>query len=88
MLLSYTNHRKVKAVQKPHTFKLLSFNDATKVHFLALQGERELAVHEYEGSFYFTIASGSIDAPDFVEEECTSLQQAYAHLVRNLDVPL
>lgn len=88
MLPSYTNHRKVKAVQQPRSFKLLSFNDTTEVHFLALQGDREIAIHEYEGVFYFTIASGSTDAPDFVEEECTSLQQAYTHLVRNLDVPL
>jgi hypothetical protein len=70
------------------TATLMSFNDETVVHFFAVQGEREHAIHEYDGAFYYTLASGSVDAPDFIEEECFTLPQAYAHLIRNLDVPL
>jgi hypothetical protein len=74
------------------TAQLISFNDETLIHFFAIQNEsgeyREHAIHEYDGSFYYTLASGFVDAPDFVEEECATLHQAYAHLIRNLDVPL
>lgn len=75
------------------TATLMSFNDDTKVHFFAKQRDayglfREHAIHEYDGAFYYTIASGSVDEPDFVEEECANLHAAYAHLIRNLDVPL
>lgn len=75
-----------------NTASLLSFNDAAEIHFLAQQktenGPREIAIREEDGAFFFTIATGDADAPDFIEEECASLHQAYAHLVRNLNAPL
>ena len=72
---------------------LMVFNDETKIHFHARQRDayglyRELAVSERFGLFYFCTAEGSEAEPEFEEEEFATLHQAYACLIRNLNVPL
>lgn len=71
---------------------LFTFNDRTTVHCIVAQfGEdhREHAIHEFAQTFYYTLAVGSTEEPNFPEEEAfETLHQAYTYLLSRLSIPL
>lgn len=78
---------------KTISLTMIRFNDDAVIHFAAKQDnqgyDREMAISEKDGIFYFTIADQvGHDSVERDEIECPTLQHAYAQLIKDLNVPL
>lgn len=78
---------------KTISLTMIRFNDDAVIHFAAKQDnrgfDREMAISEKDGIFYFTIADQVGHESVVIDEiECPTLQHAYAQLIKDLNVPL